>query len=127
MDVEQLPSGDCGLGQRRVVVASSAAALSGATGVRVSDSGSGTYLAAFWGEKPTGGYSVAVESARLSGGRVTVRLALREPPPDAMVTQALTYPYAVALLRDVHPEGMEFTFTGSGGQELGWPISRASG
>ena len=51
------------------------------------DSGSGTYLAAYWGEKPTGGYSMSVRSARLEGSRVIVRLALKEPPRDAILTQ----------------------------------------
>jgi hypothetical protein len=38
------------------------------------------YLTCYRGEKPTGGFSLGVESARLEGSRVTVRLALEEPP-----------------------------------------------
>jgi hypothetical protein len=122
--VERISSDAPGQGPRqpRVVVAPSAAALSGAIGANVPDSGSGTYLAAYWGEKPTGGYSMSVQSARLEGSKVTVRLALKEPPRDAIVTQALTYPYAVAVIRGLSPEGKDFSFVDD--EELGWPVRR---
>jgi hypothetical protein len=124
--VERISSDAPGQGpqQPRVVVAPSAAALSGAVGANVPDSGSGTYLAAYWGEKPNGGYSMSVRSARLKGDRVTVRLALKEPPRDAILTQALTYPYAVAVIRGLSPEGKDFSFVDENGRELGWPVRR---
>jgi hypothetical protein len=124
--VERISSDAPGQGpqQPRVVVAPSAAALSGAVGANVPDSGSGTYLAAYWGEKPTGGYSMSVRSARLEGSRVTVRLALREPPRDAILTQALTYPYAVAVIRELDPGGKHFSFVDENGRALGWPVRR---
>jgi PrcB C-terminal len=124
--VERISSDAPGQGpqQPRVVVATSAAALSGEVGANVPDSGSGTYLAAYWGEKPTGGYSMSVRSARLEGSRVIVRLALREPPRDAILTQALTYPYAVAVIRELDPGGKDFSFVDENGRELGWPVSR---
>jgi hypothetical protein len=127
--VERISSGAPGQGpeQPEVVLAPSAAALSEAIGANVPDSGRGTYLAAYWGEKSTGGYSLAVESARLEGDRVTVRLALKEPPRDAIVTQALTYPYAVAVVRDLDPQGKDFSFTDQDGRELGWPVRLAGG
>ncbi len=127
--VERISSGAPGQGpgQPRVILAPSAAALSGATGANVPDSGEGTYLAAYWGERPTGGYSLAVESARLEGDRVTVRLLLEEPPRDAVVTQALTYPYAVAVVRDLDPRGMDFSFTDQSGRELGWQVQLVDG
>lgn len=109
----------------RVILAPSADALSREIRGRVPDSGEGTYLAAYWGQKPTGGYSLAVRSARLQGERVTVELALEEPSPDAMVTQALTYPYAVAVVRDLNPEGKQFSFVTGEGWELDWPVRRA--
>jgi hypothetical protein len=111
----------------RVVVATSAAAVSDATGANVPNSGDGTYLAAYWGEKPTGGYSMAVRSARLEEGRVTVRLFLREPPRDALLTQALTYPYAVAVVRGLNPDCKDFSFVDEAGRELDWPVRRAGG
>jgi hypothetical protein len=127
--VERISSGAPGQGpeQPRVIVAPSAAALSEAIGANVPDSGRGTYLAAYWGERPTGGYSLAVESARLTGDRVTVRLALKEPPRDAIVTQALTHPYAVAVVRDLNPQGKQFSFTDQNGQEVGWPVRLVGG
>ncbi len=110
--VGRIFSGAPGQGPQRplVIVAPSAAALSRETGVTIPDSGEGTYLVAYWGEKTTGGYSLAVRSARLEGNRVTVRLALQEPPPDAILTQVLTYPYAVAVVRGLDPEGKDFLF-----------------
>ena len=127
--VKRISSGAPGQGpaQPRVIGASSAAALSGAMGADVPDSGNGTYLAVYWGERPTGGYSLAVESARLEGERVTVRLLLEEPPRGAVVTQALTYPYAVAVVRDLDPRGIDFSFTDQKGRELGWPVRLANG
>ena len=124
--VERISSDAPGQGPRQpqAVVAPSAAALSGEIGANVPDSGSGTYLAAYWGEKPTGGYSMSVRSARLEGSRVTVRLALREPPRDAILTQALTYPYAVAVIRELDPGGKDFSFVDENGRELGWPVRR---
>jgi hypothetical protein len=124
--VERISSDAPGQGpqQPRAVVASSAAALSGATGANVPDSGSGTYLAAYWGEKPTGGYSMSVRSAHLKGDRVTVRLALKEPPRDAILTQAFTYPYAVAVIRDLSPGDRDFSLVDENGRELGWPVRR---
>jgi hypothetical protein len=127
--VERISSDAQGQGpqQPRAVVAPSAAELSGAIDANVPDSGSGTYLAAYWGEKPTGGYSMSVRSARLKGDRVTVRLALKEPPRDAILTQALTYPYAVAVIRELDPGGKDFSFVDENGRELGWPVRRVGG
>jgi hypothetical protein len=96
-------------------------------GVTIPDSGNGTYFAAYWGEKPTGGYSLAVRSARLEGDRVTVRLALEKPPPDAIVTQALTYPYAVSVVRGLDPEGKTLLFVDQRDRRLGWPVRRVGG
>jgi hypothetical protein len=127
--VERISSDAPGQGpqQPRAVVAPSAAALSEAIGANVPDSGSGTYLAAYWGVKPTGGYSMSVRSARLEGNRVTVRLALKEPPRDAILTQALTYPYAVAVIRGLSPEGKDFSFVDENGRGLDWPVQRVGG
>lgn len=50
-------------------------------------------VAAFAGEKRTGGYSVAIKNA---GEKVSVEVIA--PPKDAFVTQALTYPFQIALV-----------------------------
>jgi hypothetical protein len=111
-----------------VILSPSAAGLERETGASVpSDAGGGAYLAAYWGEKPTGGYSLGARSARLEGDRVTVRLALEESPPDAIVTQALTYPYAVAVVRGLDPEGKDFLFVDQRGRRLDWPVRRVGG
>jgi hypothetical protein len=122
--VERISSEEPGQGPERprVFVADSAREMSRAMNANVPDSGSGTYLAAYWGEKRTGGYSMAVQSARLEASRVTVRLALKEPPRDAILTQALTYPYAVAVIRDLDPQNKEFSFVDDEDRELGWPV-----
>ena len=129
LNVERVSSGAPGQGPRRprVILAPSARDLSGATRTSVPDSGSGAYLAAYWGEKPTGGYSMAVESARLEGNTVSVRLSLREPPRDAILTQALTYPHAVAVVRDLEPRGKDFSFVDEEGRELCWPVRLVGG
>ena len=110
-----------------VILAPSSSALAGEIGAEIPDSGSGTYLISYWGEKPTGGYSLGVESARLEGDRVTVALALEEPPSDAILTQALTYPYVVAVVRDVDPQGKTFSFVDQAGRQLDWSVRRVDG
>src|ERR687897_323716 len=67
--VMRISSGEPGQGSQRprAVVAPSASALSEGIGASVPESGSGTYLAAYWGEKPTGGYSMFARSARRGG------------------------------------------------------------
>ena len=126
LKVEGVFSGAPGQGPQspRVVVAPSASALSKELGVEIPDSGEGIYLISYWGEKPTGGYSLTIESARLEGDVVTVRLKLEEPPKDAMVTQALTYPYAAAVVRDVSLQGKGFSFVEGTGRKLDWPVRR---
>jgi PrcB C-terminal len=127
--VERISSGAPGQGpeQPRVLLAPSASALSGAVGVNVPDSGEGTYLAVYWGEQPTGGYSLAVESARIEGDRVRIRIVLKKPPRGAILTQALTHPYAVAVVRDLDPRGKGFSFVDQDGKALGWPVRRVGG
>lgn len=120
--VEQLSSGAMGPERRQILIASSARDLAAATGLEIPDSGKGTYLAVAWGEKPTGGYTVDFGSANVDGVRVTVSVDLKEPPPDAMVAQALTYPYAAAVLRGVDPGEKEFVFVTRNGREIGWPV-----
>ena len=126
--VEGVAAGAPGQGpaEPRVVVAPSAKALSSAIGGEVPDRGEGAYLLAQWGRKPTGGYALAVESASIEGERVTVRLALKGPPEDAILTQALTYPYSVAVARGLDPRGKEFLLEDGGGEMLGWAVRRAA-
>jgi hypothetical protein len=122
--VEQVASGAPGEGPRkpRVVLAPSAEALSRDLGAQIRGSGEGAYLVVYAGQQPTGGYSVGVAGARVEGDRVTVRVSLEDPPPDAIVTQSLTYPYEVSVLRGLSAKGKGFSFVGGDGRELGWPV-----
>jgi PrcB C-terminal len=128
--VVQISSEAPGEGPRgpRVILSPSAAGLEREAGASVpSYAAQGTYLAAYWGEKPTGGYSMAVESARLEGNTATVRLSLNEPPRDAILTQALTYPRAVAVVRGFNPRGKDLAFVDEEGRELDWPVRLVGG
>jgi hypothetical protein len=122
VELEQLSSGAMGPKERQVLVASSARNLSASAGLNIPDVGEGTYVALAWGEKPTGGYTVSFVSAEVEGSRVTVGVRLNPPPEDAMVSQALTYPYAAAVLPGVDPGEKEFVFVTQSGREIGWPI-----
>jgi len=53
--------------------------------------------AVFMGQKPTGGYSVHVDSIIDEGNRVVIFLRDEFPPEDAMLTQALTQPWQVVV------------------------------
>ena len=127
--VERVASGAPGKGPRdpRVVLAPSAEALSEELGAQIRGSGGGTYLVVYGGQRPTGGYSVGVAGARVEGERVTVRVSQEGPPPDAIVTQSLTYPYEVSVLRGLAPGGKRFSFVDGDGGELGWPVRRVGG
>jgi hypothetical protein len=62
-----------------------------------------TVVAIFAGGKPTGGYSVRVDSITddsSPGGPSsgTVHYRVIAPPPDALVTQAFTYPYVIVRI-----------------------------
>jgi len=65
----------------------------------------------FWslGEKPTGGYAVRITEVTLAGQALQVAATITEPAEDAMVTQALTHPYAVAAVEHVDYESVEWT------------------
>ena len=52
----------------------------------------------FLGQKGTGGYSVEITRAELDGANLKVFYRERNPPPGAMLTQALTQPYHLVRL-----------------------------
>ena len=55
------------------------------------------------GMRNTGGWSVEPRSVTMDGDTAVITAAVNAPPADSIVTQALTYPYAVVSLdsRDV--------------------------
>lgn len=127
--VERVAAGAPGQGQKRpgVIVAGSAAALSKEMGTEVPDNGEGTYIAALWGEKPTGGYSITVGKPLKDGNMVTIELDLKRPPKDAFVAQSLTYPYVIAVIRGIDPASTKFALVEKSGRKLDWPIRKAGG
>lgn len=52
-------------------------------------------VAVFLGEKPTGGYDIAIVSAERSDGTLLISFVEKNPRPGAMVTQAFTQPFHI--------------------------------
>lgn len=55
-------------------------------------------VAIYLGEKRTGGFSVAIVGTRAQEGKLVVDYRASKPPPGAMVTDALTAPWAIAIV-----------------------------
>jgi hypothetical protein len=59
----------------------------------------------FLGQKPTGGHAVAITRAEQRDSYLYVFYREKSPPPNAMVTQALTQPFdIVRVAREGNPE-----------------------
>jgi len=71
------------------------------------------YLLVTYGEKPTGGYSVEITDIKEDDGKLIVTAYFTEPGEDEMVTQALTYPYDLAMLED---PGLPVEFVAAGAE-----------
>mgnify|MGYP001828945318 CR=1 FL=1 len=56
-------------------------------------------LAVFLGSRPSGGYTVAFDRVVRQDGVVIAGYRETTPPPDALVSQALTAPYAIRLVQ----------------------------
>jgi hypothetical protein len=56
-------------------------------------------LAVFLGQRPSGGYSVEIQSVRPEARRLVVEVAERTPPPGTMSIQVLTTPFQVVAVR----------------------------
>lgn len=111
----------------QIFIASSADALANAVsnamsiGVQVPDLGIATYLAVCMGVKPSGGFAVAIEFARLKGNQVIVYLALQEPRGAA--TAALTSPFALGVIRDLDLQEKTFYLEA----KLDWEVVHVGG
>lgn len=68
----------------------------------------GGYFLVAWGEKPTGGYRVAIEEVRQGPAGLEVKAVRRAPAPEEAVTQALSYPYALAFVPAVKEQQVTF-------------------
>lgn len=71
------------------------------------------YLLVTYGEKPTGGYVVEITDITEKEGKLVVTAHFTEPGEDEMVTQALTYPYDLAMLED---PGLPVEFIATGAE-----------
>lgn len=60
--------------------------------------GDKTYLIVTRGAKPTGGYAVSIKEVVEKETEVVVKVQYQDPAPDAVVTQAISYPYVVAMI-----------------------------
>ncbi len=70
------------------------------------------YMLVTYGEKPTGGFEVEITGIAEEEDKIVVTVEFTEPGKDDMVTQALTYPYDLAMMDD--PElPVEFVATGA--------------
>ena len=70
-------------------------------GIRFKTFDNKTYIQICAGEKPTGGYSINLESVTMvAPGSIYLTAQVISPPPDMMVTQALTYPYILIEIED---------------------------
>lgn len=70
-------------------------------GIRFKNVDNKTYIQICAGEKPTGGYSIELESVTMvAPGSIYLTAQVISPPPDMMVTQALTYPYILIEIED---------------------------
>ena len=70
------------------------------------------YLLVTYGERPTGGFDVEITEIAVQDEKVVVTAEFTEPAEDEMVTQALTYPYDLAMMDDPSLP-VEFVATGA--------------
>ncbi|ACJ33596.1 Uncharacterized membrane protein [Anoxybacillus flavithermus WK1] len=62
-----------------------------------------TYAIIHLGERKTGGYGVEVIEVRYKKGKAIVYYKEQKPAPDAIVTQALTYPKVAIKIKTAIP------------------------
>ncbi len=65
-----------------------------------------TVLAAFMGQKPTGGYTISISKVIKKDKEILVYLESKEPPRDAMTIQSLTAPYCMVVVPKIEDEKM---------------------
>lgn len=84
------------------------------------DGGDAWLIFASMGEQRTGGFAIRIENVTVAGTTVTVTVKRSTPPPDAMVTQMLTYPSdAVRVRRADLPAGeLKVVFQAPNGTQL---------
>lgn len=76
------------------------------------------YFAARMGEKPTGGYSILLGEANLTGSEASVFVDYKCPSPWDMVTQVITYPRTVIRLAHTGDAPETALFLSPSGDEI---------
>jgi hypothetical protein len=71
------------------------------------------YILVTYGLKPTGGYAVEITDVEIAGDRVIVSANFSVPGEDEMVTEALTYPYDLAVIEN---PGLPVEFVAEGAE-----------
>ncbi len=66
--------------------------------IKSTDTDTANFIILNMGEKPTGGFSVAVDSVTELDNMVIVSVKESSPEPGAMVTQVISYPYAIVKI-----------------------------
>lgn len=69
-----------------------------------SSDGNEMYIAIGYGEKPTGGYSIKIESVDQCGEVIIVKTELIEPSKEDVVSTAITYPSIILKIADMDSE-----------------------
>lgn len=63
--------------------------------VKSTDVNTANFVILNMGEKPSGGYSIAVESVRETADKIYIKVKETGPAEGEMATMAMTYPYAI--------------------------------
>lgn len=66
--------------------------------MKQTDISNSNYVILNMGEKNTGGYSIGIEKVEETDKNIIITVKEKNPAPDAMVTQAITYPYTVVKI-----------------------------
>lgn len=72
------------------------------------------YILVTYGLKPTGGYAVEIGPVEIAQERVTVTVEFSEPAAGAPVSEALTYPYDLDVIKDPN---LPVVFVAQGAEE----------
>jgi hypothetical protein len=100
--VRQLHGSDSGLADMTVALVNSQQDLAtlGSTQLvnEPIDFGSHSLVVVALGERPTGGYWAQIEGVQVAGNTLYVQAVANRPGSDEMTTQALTHPYAAAVV-----------------------------
>lgn len=62
--------------------------------------GTDMLIAAFAGERPTGGYSITIEDVRENSDFIVIEIETETPGDNCAVTQAVTQPYHIVVVPD---------------------------